>query len=472
MPAGPINKEMSVLPINSETKQIDCLLRAIRGKVPAQAAAGCFEQGKISPALNAMLMRCALDYPPRERMRLFSYAARASDGETKKMLEEQSFRCVYEMVRSGLPPSAFAEVDFHIAREQIRFDLPLRVNWCGGWTDTPPYCLENGGAVVNAAIKINGRLPVRVLVEKIPENKVVLEYFDSGSRGEFGHVEQLTDVAGEHNPFPLLIAALMVCGVVPLPGEKHQHELFEKLGGGIYISTGVVGIPKGSGLGTSSILLAACIKGIFSYIGYEASDAEVCARVLLAEQLMGTGGGWQDQMGGLQGGIKLVSAGSGCRQDVRSESLRAPQMFLDELRERFCLVYSGKRRLGRTILRQIMSGYIQSDPLFIETLRQTYELALEAKSNIEAGNMDGFIANLNRQTQLTKILDTGFANEELDMIFHACEDMTAGRMICGAGGGGFIQIVLREGFSRKQLSDRLKASFPGQGIDVWDCDFA
>jgi len=85
--------------------------------------------------------------------------------------------------------------------------------------------------------------------------------------------------------------------------------------------------------------------------------------------------------------------------------------------------------------------------------------------------MDGFIANLNRQTQLTKTLDTGFADEDLEKIFRACADMTAGRMICGAGGGGFIQIILREGFSRQQLNDRLKESFPGRGIEVWECDF-
>ena len=34
--------------------------------------------------------------------------------------------------------------------------LPLRVNWGGGWSDTPPYCNENGGTVLNAAILLNG----------------------------------------------------------------------------------------------------------------------------------------------------------------------------------------------------------------------------------------------------------------------------------------------------------------------------
>ena len=34
--------------------------------------------------------------------------------------------------------------------------LPLRVNFGGGWSDTPPYCNENGGTVLNAAVTLNG----------------------------------------------------------------------------------------------------------------------------------------------------------------------------------------------------------------------------------------------------------------------------------------------------------------------------
>jgi fucokinase len=79
-----------------------------------------------------------------------------------------------------------------------------------------------------------------------------------------------------------------------MSGIKTEDNIFDMLNGGIFISTGVVGIPKGSGLGTSSILLAACVKGIFDFIGREVTDAEIFRRVLLAEQLMGTGGGWQD----------------------------------------------------------------------------------------------------------------------------------------------------------------------------------
>ncbi len=446
-------------------------MSSIKNRVPAEIAAGCFDKGGVDIDTYNTLLKTAQNYPLEEQMRIFSYASHAATGELREQLEEHCFRCVREMVKTGTVVDGFSDIVPAIGKEKIELSLPLRVNWCGGWTDTPPYCLENGGAVVNAAVKINGLLPVRVLIEKLQEPKVVLEYFDSGCRSEFDSFDDLSDLSNPLEPFPLLKSALIACGIVPFPGEKPKEALFKKLGGGIHISTGVVGIPKGSGLGTSSILLAACVMAIFKFIGYETSDAEICRRVLLAEQLMGTGGGWQDQMGGMKSGIKLISSESGYRQEVKSENLKVPETFFDELNERFCLVYSGKRRLGRTILREIMGGYIQSNPLFSVTLKETYTLAGEAKKNIESGNMEGFIDNLNRQMALTKKLDTGFTNEQLDQVFHACADMTAGKMMCGAGGGGFIQIVLKKGYAKQDLSACLKASFPEQGIDVWRCDF-
>lgn len=44
----------------------------------------------------------------------------------------------------------------------------------GGWTDTPPVTYEHGGAVVNAAILIDGKRPIGAKVRRIPENHLVL----------------------------------------------------------------------------------------------------------------------------------------------------------------------------------------------------------------------------------------------------------------------------------------------------------
>ena len=42
-------------------------------------------------------------------------------------------------------------------------------------------------------------------------------------------------------------------------------------------------------------------------------------------------------------------------------------------------------------------------------------------------------------------------------------------MVCGAGGGGFLQAVLKKGVRREELQKRLEDAFPGTEIRVWEC---
>ena len=61
-------------------------------------------------------------------------------------------------------------------------------------------------------------------------------------------------------------------------------------------------LPHGSGLGTSSIL-ACCI--ISALLGEIPDKEDLIHLVLYVEHLLTTGGGWQDQVGGIYGGIKI-----------------------------------------------------------------------------------------------------------------------------------------------------------------------
>jgi len=59
-------------------------------------------------------------------------------------------------------------------------------------------------------------------------------------------------------------------------------------------------------------------------------------------------------------------------------------------------------------------------------------------------------------------------NTLIDQIFDSCDDLLAGKMICGAGGGGFLQVVLRSGVTKEELQARLKSVFSDTDIGVWD----
>ena len=70
---------------------------------------------------------------------------------------------------------------------------------------------------------------------------------------------------------------------------------------------------------------------------------------------------------------------------------------------------------------------------------------------------------------LSIMIDAGSTNELIDQIFESADDLLDGRMVCGAGGGGFLQAVLKKGVRREKLQKRLEDAFPGTEIRVWEC---
>jgi fucokinase len=176
---------------------IEFFLSSVKHRVPADIAAGCFDKSGVDGNIYTLLLESTQSLALEERMRIYSYASLAATGIIREQLKENSLFCVREMIKYGTVGDDFYNFTPVIKRKTYQINLPLRVNWCGTWTDAPPYCLENGGAVVNAAVKINDLLPVKVLIEKLDEPKVVLECFDYGCRKEFYDTDELSDFASK-----------------------------------------------------------------------------------------------------------------------------------------------------------------------------------------------------------------------------------------------------------------------------------
>src|SRR5437660_1348802 len=68
---------------------------------------------------------------------------------------------------------------------------PVRLDLAGGWTDTPPYCLEYGGRVVNLAVDLNGQPPIQVFVRPSKNPEIVLRSIDLGSQERVLSFEEL-----------------------------------------------------------------------------------------------------------------------------------------------------------------------------------------------------------------------------------------------------------------------------------------
>jgi fucokinase len=284
----------------------------------------------------------------------------------------------------------------------------------------------------------------------------------------------LADVASCSNPFDpyaLHKAVLVATGIVPqdVAGMTMQ-DFCGKTGGGLEILT-EVNVPKGSGLGTSSIIAAAAVKAVNGLFGIEVTNEMVYSQVFLAEQLMSTGGGWQDQVGGLTGGIKYFTSKPGTYQDIKVDVLDIPAETMKELNERFALIFSGQRRLARNVLREEMNRTIRNNKEALEAVEKIREYCSVMRYYILNGDITSFAKYITAQFELVKTLDKGASNTCIEYIFDVCGDLIDGYSICGAGGGGFLQVILKKGVTKDELKKRIGDNFLDCGVEVWDSEF-
>lgn len=400
-----------------------------------------------------------------EKMRLHYYLGVLLDDENEV---QDCFRTIQsEVLESTIKHLSYNE-NAKIATDHHTVKLPLRVNWGGGWSDTPPYCNENGGTVLNVAILLNGEKPVEVTLEKIDELKIVFDSRDMDVHGEFDTIDPLQATGDPFDPFALQKACLLAGGIIPKEGHE-LSEILKRLGGGFVMHSEVTNVPKGSGLGTSSILSAACVKAVFEFMGIEYTEEDLYSHVLAMEQIMSTGGGWQDQVGGITPGLKYITSMPGVEQQIKVTHVEIPEETKKELDERFVLIYTGQRRLARNLLRDVVGRYVGNEPDSLFALEEIQKTAALMRFELERGNVDGFAKLLDYHWELSKKVDAGSSNTLIEQIFSSIEDLIDGKLVCGAGGGGFLQVILKKGVTKQEVEEHLNKVFMDSLVGVADC---
>lgn len=399
-------------------------------------------------------------------MRLFYYLGVALGDEA---YTGKCFKLIADTVLDATLQNLSYNDKAKIVSDETVIKLPLRTNWGGGWSDTCPHCLENGGTVLNAAIKWAGDYPVEVRLKKIPEKKVVFISNDMGVHGEFTEITELQKTGDPFDPFALQKACLLACGIIPKEGGN-LAEILTRLGGGFEMHSEVINVPKGSGLGTSSILSAAAVKAMLTFCGIPFTDDTLYATVLAMEQIMSTGGGWQDQVGGVTPGIKFITSTPGIEQKIKVEKLDLSDSTKKELNDRFALIYTGQRRLARNLLRDVVGRYVGNEPESLTAHKEIQKSATLMRFALERGDVDELAKLLDEHWKLSQMIDAGSTNTLIDQIFMAIDDLIDARMCCGAGGGGFLQVMLKKGVTKQAVHQRLKDVFQDFAVDIWDAE--
>ncbi len=323
---------------------------------------------------------------------------------------------------------------------------PVRIDLAGGWSDTPPYCLMEGGSVVNIAIELNGQPPLQAYVKPCREPHIVLRSIDLGAIEVIDTFEQLAEYNKVGSPFSIPKAALALAGFLPAFCEerfKTLREQLEAFGSGVELTL-LSAVPAGSGLGTSSILASTVLGAVSDFCSLAWDKNEIGRRTLLLEQLLTTGGGWQDQFGGVLGGVKLLQTQRGFDQNPQVRWLPDSLFTQPEYAQCHLLYYTGITRTAKTILAEIVRRMFLNHGGELRQLRAMKAHAIDMYEAIQRQDYETYGQLVRKTWQQNQQIDSGTNPESVQRITSLIDDLCLGYKLPGAGGGGYLYMVAKD----------------------------
>ena len=339
---------------------------------------------------------------------------------------------------------------------------PVRIDVAGGWTDTPPYSLFAGGNVVNMAIELNGQPPLQVYIKPCAEPHIVLRSIDMGAVEVVDTYAALQDYCKVGSPFSIPKAALCLAGFAPAFAERAYPTLEARLkafGTGIELTL-LSAIPAGSGLGTSSILASTVLGSLNDFCGLAWDKNELCRRTLALEQLLTTGGGWQDQYGGVLQGIKLLQTEPGFDQRPLVRWLPEHLFTHPDYRDCHLLYYTGITRTAKGILAEIVRSMFLNSSRHLALLEEMKMHSLDMAEAVQRNDFAAYGALVGKSWRQNKALDSGTNPPSVEAIIRRIEDYTLGYKLPGAGGGGYLYMVAKDPQAAQLIRETLTREAP------------
>jgi len=372
----------------------------------------------------------------------------------------------FRLLRSGLTAPLLTERQqprLAVYRDQIVWGRsPVRIDIAGGWTDTPPYCLMEGGNVINLAILLNGQPPLQAYVKPSKELHIVLRSIDLGAMEVVKTFDELADFSQIGSPFSIPKAALALAGFLPEYCLERYDTLENQLsafGCGIEVTL-LSAIPAGSGLGTSSMLAATVLSAVSDFCSLGWDKMEIGRRTMALEQLLTTGGGWQDQFGGLLHGVKLIQTAAGFNQTPTVRWLPEQLFSQSEYRQCHLLYYTGVTRTAKTILAEIVRRMFLNEHNQLSLLRQMKAHTMDMFESIQQGDFQRMGMLLRQGWQFNKWLDSGTNPAAIENITKLIDDYCLGYKLPGAGGGGYLYMIAKDADAAARIKKTLTEHQP------------
>jgi galactokinase/mevalonate kinase-like predicted kinase len=181
-----------------------------------------------------------------------------------------------------------------------------------------------------------------------------------------------------------------------------------------------------------------------------------------------TGGGWQDQIGGSIGGLKLAA----CKAALVPEATirYVPADVLDPRLNggQTLLYYTGMTRLAKNILQNVVGRYLDRDREAMSALGHLAGLASRMAEAMGRKDVRHFGRLIDAAWALNRQLDPHSTTPEIEELLARIRPYLHGAKLLGAGGGGFLFLVARSPADAVCVTRLLEESPPNDRARFFD----
>jgi D-glycero-alpha-D-manno-heptose-7-phosphate kinase len=320
-----------------------------------------------------------------------------------------------------------------------------------------PYCDEFGGAILNATIDYYAYAGL----EPLDGDEVE---FNSADLHKTAHYKAAPRLEPD--------------GKLDLFKAVYNHIVKNYHGGeplSVRMSTRV-DVPAGSGLGSSSTLVVAMLKGYMEWLNLPLGDYELAHTAYVIErEEAGLKGGKQDQYAAAFGGFNFMEFGQ--NGSVLVNPLRIKDWVVSELEASLLLYFTGKSRTSADIIHEQSQNVRSRNESALAAMHSIKAEAFRMKECLLRGDFQALHAVLRSSWESKKRMASQITNEHIERLY-ACA-LSAGAYcakISGAGGGGFM-MFLTDPIHKDKVTAALHAHhdggtayschFTGGGVQAW-----
>lgn len=307
-----------------------------------------------------------------------------------------------------------------MVKSSFTVKAPTRIDFGGGWTDVPPYDLEQGGFVCNVAISRYATVQFAPLEDGGADPELVVQR--EGDRALLRAVARKYDLRGAR---------------ISLTND----------------------FPVAAGLGGSSAAGVAAIAAALKWSGIAKSRAEIAEASRELEVLeMGIAGGRQDHYAAAFGG----ALGLHFRKWIGVEPIQLSPETVEALPRRCIVVYTGESRISANTITAVMGAYRAESSHVRDALKKMKDLAEEMVPALQSGDLDALGRLVGEQWTQQRSLDPAIPTPLIDRMIEAA--MANGALGCkalGASGGGCVLMIAPSG-----REDDVRAAIKDMGTEI------